>query len=65
VSSMRLPSVGDWKVTPSSLMSARCSSDTICAARTKQHKHNKEEGVRRQAHFTQLPAAVKTGQDAA
>ena len=30
VSSMRLPSVGDWKVTPSSVMSARCSSDTIC-----------------------------------
>lgn len=28
---MRLPSVGDWNVTPSSLMSARCSSDTIWA----------------------------------
>lgn len=29
VSSMRLPSTGDWKVTPSSVISARCSRETI------------------------------------
>jgi len=29
VSSMRLPSTGDWNSTPRSVMSARCSSDTI------------------------------------
>ena len=31
VSSMRLPSTGEEKVTPCSVMSARCSKDTICA----------------------------------
>lgn len=29
VSSMALPSSGLWKVTPASVISARCSSDTI------------------------------------
>lgn len=30
VSSISVPSTGDWKVTPCSVISAKCSSDTIC-----------------------------------